>query len=637
MPGLLKTGFKGLRNLGIKIFRYYSLPRWMVFILDAVLVFLTFHLAFILRLNFDLEPYPSLRVLERSLFTLAIYIIFALVYKSHYGLIRYTTIRDAINIALTTASTLIILLAISVISGQLKPLSLLDIPISVLLIHFGTVTVVLFGVRVFIKMSYEFVNTGSTSGRNVLIFGAGKIGVDVSSMIQGESYSGMKVVGFIDDSPRLHGKTVNNHPVYKPSVLDTDLLSKHSISVIIFAVNNLSRERRAEITSIAVKNDIEVLEAPRTDQWLQGRISFKQLKKVMPEDLLGRDPINLNLETIQAGLEGKTILVTGAAGSIGSELVRQLIKFNPGNIILVDQAETPVFYLKSELRTLSPDSPVRVIVGDVTNLQKMESIFIEFKPEIVFHAAAYKHVPVMEENPHEAFRVNAGGTALLAELSIKHNVNRFVMISTDKAVNPTNIMGATKRLCEMYVQSLLKQPGNKTQFVTTRFGNVLGSNGSVIPLFHKQIEAGGPVTITHQDIERYFMTIPEACQLVLEAGFMGKGGEIFIFDMGKPVKIYDLAEQMIKLSGFIPNEDIMIEVIGLRPGEKLYEELMSDTEKTQPTHHPKIMVATAHEMDLSFIRETIPSLMSSLYSMTHKELVAEIKKIVPEYVGEDGM
>lgn len=636
MIRLFKIGFAGIRGLGMKIFRHYSLPRWMVFIIDAVVVFLTFHLAFILRLNFHLESYPSLRVPERSLFSLAIYIIFALVFKSHYGLIRYTTIRDAINIARTTALTFIVLLVISVVSGQISPLSLLDIPISVLMIHFVTATVMLFGVRVLIKMTYEFVSSSSAIGRSVLIFGAGKIGIDVSTMIQGESYSGMKVVGFIDDSPRLQGKTVNNLPVFKPSVLDTVLLTKHDISLIVFAVNKLSRERRAEITSIAVKNNIEVLEAPRADQWLQGRLSFKQLKKVMPEDLLGRDPINLNLETIQAGLKGKTILVTGAAGSIGSELVRQLAMFKPDNIILVDQAETPVFYLKNELDKVAPDSPIKIIVGDVTNVNKMENIFIEFEPEIVFHAAAYKHVPVMEENPHEAFRVNAGGTLLLAELSIKYNVDRFVMISTDKAVNPTNIMGATKRLCEMYVQSLLKQPGIKTQFVTTRFGNVLGSNGSVIPLFHRQIENGGPVTITHKEIERYFMTITEACQLVLEAGFMGKGGEIFIFDMGKPVKIYDLAEQMIKLSGFIPNQDIMIEVIGLRPGEKMYEELLSDTEKPLPTHHPKIMVATAYEKDLSGLRDNISSLISSLYSMTREELMSEIKKIVPEYVSEEG-
>jgi FlaA1/EpsC-like NDP-sugar epimerase len=349
------------------------------------------------------------------------------------------------------------------------------------------------------------------------------------------------------------------------------------------------------------------------------------------EDLLGRDPIRLNMKKIGGELAGKTMLVTGAAGSIGSELVRQLARFKIGNLILVDQAETPMFNLENELRRCYTHFPVKLILADVTNQTRMEQLFENYRPEIVFHAAAYKHVPVLEENPHEAIRVNVGGTRIMTSLAIKYGVRKFVMISTDKAVNPANVMGASKRMCEMIVQHKARNAGNAGQFIVTRFGNVLGSNGSVIPIFRKQIEAGGPVTVTHPQMTRYFMTIPEACQLVLEAGFMGKGGEIFVFDMGKPVKIIDIAGQMIRLSGLVPEKDIKIVYTGLRPGEKLYEELFTERENTKETHHVKIRIASVEEPRNDGVLSKIEDLLSNLYSLSGQQVVEYCSDIVPEF------
>ena len=378
-------------------------------------------------------------------------------------------------------------------------------------------------------------------------------------------------------------------------------------------------------------NIISILETPAIENWLNGQLEVKQLEKVKLEDLLGREPIRLDMDLIRKGLMRKTIMVTGAAGSIGSEIIRQLSRFVTHNIILVDQAETPIFHLENELRSRFLHVRFKTQLGDITNVERMETIFNRYKPEIVFHAAAYKHVPLMEENPHEALRVNVGGTRILVELSVKYGVKKFVMISSDKSVNPTNIMGASKRLCEMLIQTKSMIKGINTQFVITRFGNVLGSNGSVIPLFKKQIEDGGPITVTHPEIKRYFMTIPEACQLVLEAGFIGKGGEIFVFDMGEPLKIVDIAINMIRLSGLEPGKDIKIEFTGLRPGEKLYEELLSTSEEILPTPHEKIKIAKVERNDFrSEILRVITSL-KDMYSLSEEEVISLFETLVPEY------
>ena len=410
-----------------------------------------------------------------------------------------------------------------------------------------------------------------------------------------------------------------------------EFIEKEEIKVFIISINNIAPAKKKEVIESVIELGCEILDTPSTDTWLNGALDVKNLKKVKFEDLLGRDSITLDLEKIQEGLKGKTILVTGAAGSIGSEIARQLMRFNTKQLILLDQAETPSFYLNEELKNKNSGCNYRIIIGDVTRPEIMEHIFNKFKPEVIFHAAAYKHVPMMEIHPHEAFRVNVGGTKLVSELAIKYHAEKFVMISSDKAVNPTNVMGATKKICELLVHAQSRRKGIKTQFITTRFGNVLGSNGSVIPLFNKQIAEGGPVTITHPDITRFFMTIPEACQLVLEAGFMGNGGEIYVFDMGEPVKVLDVATNLIRLSGLEPYKDIKIKFVGLRPGEKLYEELFSEDEPMMSTHHPKISIAQMADHDFEIIYTRIDKILGSLYKLSETKVIEEMQQIVPGY------
>ena len=373
----------------------------------------------------------------------------------------------------------------------------------------------------------------------------------------------------------------------------------------------------------------KVLNVPPVTNWINGELSFKQIKKVQIEELLEREPIQLDKEDIQLQLTGKVILVTGAAGSIGSEIVRQLIRFHPKNIILLDQAESPLYDMEMELHDKYKLQPYEIVMGDIRNKERMENVFRTFHPQIVFHSAAYKHVPMMENNPSESILTNVLGTKTIADLSVEYKVEKFVMVSTDKAVNPTNVMGASKRIAEIYTQSLNKT--SATKFITTRFGNVLGSSGSVIPRFRQQIESGGPVTITDPEITRYFMTIPEACQLVLEAGTMGKGGEIFIFDMGDSVKIYDLAVKMIKLSGLVLDKDIRIVYTGLRPGEKLYEELLADHENTLPTHHNQILIAKVKEYDFDSVSNSINDLITLFDKQDNNSIVKKMKELVPEY------
>jgi FlaA1/EpsC-like NDP-sugar epimerase len=493
------------------------------------------------------------------------------------------------------------------------------------------ITVILFFERMITKMAYEFISTTVANRKNVIIYGAGSMGVTVKNVIETDKSHNYKIVGFLDDNKKTQRKNVGGIPVYSPEVLNEGFISKHNIQVLLFAINRIDPKRKTKAIEGALELGLELLETPQFDTWLNGEFRVKQLQKVKPKDLLSRDSIELDMENIQHELHGKTIFVTGAAGSIGSEIVRQLIQFDVKQLILIDQAETPMFYMNNELHTNYNLSSVRMVMADVTNVEKMQKCFSLFRPDIVFHAAAYKHVPVMEEHPHEAFRTNVGGTKIMTDLAISYGVKKFVMISSDKAVNPTNVMGATKRLCELYVQSISQDPDMKTQFVTTRFGNVLGSNGSVIPLFKRQLEEGGPLTVTHPEITRYFMTIPEACQLVLEAGFMGKGGEIYVFDMGEPVKIADLARNMIKLSGLEPDIDIKISYTGLRPGEKLYEELLANNENTLPTHNKKIMIAKVASADKAFVLNKIDHILNHLYEFSNYELVKEFRQLVPEY------
>jgi len=625
-----------LRRKVLRAFLRYNLPRWVVFMVDNILVFLLFLFSYLVRLNFASEEINVLLSVVQGLIVFGVYVIFSLVFRSYAAILRHTTLTDVALLFIVTTSSLAVTIVISFISRYFDWSGYLMIPLSVILIHYVFVTVILFFIRLSVKIVFRFATRNKKKSKKVLIYGAGEMGFIVKRVILSDPIAGFEVAGFIDDNKRLQGFKINGIPVYGPEIFTNNFILKNRINTLIIAISSISPGRKSEIIKGAMDSALEVLETPSIENWLHGRLEVGQLRKVKLEDLLGRDPIRLNMELIGLGLNNKTILVTGAAGSIGSEIVRQLARFNTKKIILIDQAETPMFHLKNEIESRYPNLNFNLLLADVTNHEKMELIFKEFRPEIVFHAAAYKHVPLMEDHPHEAVRVNVGGTKIITDFSVKYGVSKFVMVSSDKSVNPANVMGATKRLCEIIVQSKVQEVGVKTQFVITRFGNVLGSNGSVIPLFRKQIREGGPVTVTHPEITRYFMTIPEACELVLEAGFMGKDNEIFVFDMGEPVPIVDLAYQMIRLSGLVPERDVEVIFTGLRPGEKLFEELLTDKENTLPTHHPKIKIAKVEKVKGSAHLKSIDEMLSNLYTLTNQDVVDSIKKLVPEYLCSSG-
>ena len=572
----------------------------------------------------------------QSLIATAVYSGFSLVFRSYSGLIRHTTLTDITLVFVVTTCSAISLVILTFIGNWLHWAEVLAIPQSILLIHYVAVSLLLFFGRIVIKLVFLFATGSPLNKKRVLIYGAGELGFVVKRVVLSDPRYGFHVSGFIDDDKNLQGKKINGINVYGPSVLSPDFIEKNKIESLIIAIKALSVDKKSSIIRSSVNLGLEVLDTPEVDKWLSGQLRMPQFKRVDLEDLLGREPIKLNIGLIKKGLADKTILITGAAGSIGSEIARQLTSFQCEKVILVDQAETPLFYVQNELREKFLDIRFQIIPADVTNAARMDQIFSSYRPDIVFHAAAYKHVSLMEENPHEAVRVNVGGTRVVTNLAIKYKVEKFVMISTDKSVNPSSVMGASKRLCEKVVQSGARTEGHQTQFIITRFGNVMGSNGSVIPIFARQIENGGPVTVTHPEVYRYFMTIPEACQLVLEAGFMGQGGEIFVFDMGQQVKIADLAKAMIKLSGFIPDKDIQIVYTGLRPGEKLYEELLTDSEHTLPTHHPKIKKAQVEEIKVKAVLSKIDNLLTDLYSYSNEEVVQVMKDLIPEYQPTNG-
>jgi FlaA1/EpsC-like NDP-sugar epimerase len=449
-------------------------------------------------------------------------------------------------------------------------------------------------------------------------------------------------VAFFDDNSRRNGQYIDGITVYNPYKDFDTVVQRLDIQEIIISDYSISKSRKQELIEACLAYNISVRNVPPIEKWINGELSYNQIKNVKIEDLIERDTIVLDKGAIAEQVKNKVVIVTGAAGSIGSEIVRQLLQFGPKLLVLVDKSEVGLYELDNNLNEIiAPHNlkQVKLMLGDICCKDRMEKIFNTFKPDIVYHAAAYKHVPLMEENAGEAVRTNVHGTRTIADLSVKYDVKKFVMVSTDKAVNPTNVMGASKRIAEIYVQSLnnflIETRSSNTRFITTRFGNVLGSSGSVIPKFRKQIEEGGPVTVTHPDITRYFMTIPEACQLVLEAGNMGKGGEIYIFDMGKSVKIIDLARKMIKLSGLIIGQDIQIVFTGLRPGEKIKEELLADQENTLPTYHPKIMVGRVRTYDFLQAAKEIDDLLESYIHQNDELVVSKMKLIVPEFVSQN--
>ena len=495
----------------------------------------------------------------------------------------------------------------------------------------------LFLFRVFIKIIFENIsaNEKNTDLLNAVVYGADANAISVVTALESEKTKRFKIVGFLDKRNSDSSKRILNIPILNSKKKVSVVLRSANAQVLILSDNTLSNIEKLKIVEDCLESNIKVYNSGAISDWENQEAISKKIIEFKIEDLLGRTTISLDQEPISNQIQNKTILITGAAGSIGSELAKQIIAFKPSEIIILDQAETPLHFLSSEMEKLSSEIKISTIISDVRNKETLRAGFKNNKPEMVYHAAAYKHVPMMEENPSQAIFTNVLGTMNTADLAIEYGVENFVFISTDKAVNPSNVMGASKRIAERYIQGLslnAKNGINQVRFITTRFGNVLGSNGSVVPLFTEQIQNGGPITITHPDVIRYFMTIPEACQLVIEAGAMGNGGEIFIFDMGEPVKIIDLARKMILLAGLVPERDIKIKTIGLRPGEKLYEELLNDNSKTVPTHNSKIMIAndTCTDYDLLFTK--VEELITFANGNNNNQLVAKMKEIVPEFV-----
>lgn len=619
-------------------FRRFNLPRGIVLLMDMFITTVCFYSAYILRMNFDFDEISLAAVTWQLVcIIIPVYLCAYLVTGSYRGIIRHSSIDDATSFSVSILCASTVVLWIAVIIRMLSVPERWILPFSVIFIHAALVSVVVMGLRLVVRSLYYTYIIHHKGYRRVLIYGTGEMGKVTRHMLEDYHHSRIHVVGFMDNDPSMTGKRLSGKPIYSDDQVFGRILRDFNISEIIWAVerSETNPDHRKKLFDKCLTHGIHIREVAPMENWQDGKPNADHLREVRIEDLLGRDPIELDMNRISRGLKDSVVLVTGAAGSIGSEIVRQLLSFEVSKVVMVDQAESPLYDLQNELLTQYPATRFVSFLASVTDRKRMRYVFEKFHPTYVFNAAAYKHVPLMEMSPYEAIRVNVGGTCLLADLSVEFGVKKFVMISTDKAINPTNVMGASKRICEMYIQALAQSDRGPTQFITTRFGNVLGSNGSVIPLFKKQIERGGPVTVTHRDIIRYFMTIPEACQLVLEAGFMGHGGEVFMFDMGAPVKIYDLACKMISLAGFQPGEDISIQFTGLRPGEKLYEELLTDKERTVPTHHPKIRLAHVSRMNFGIIKFDIDALMIASQMESDVELVCRMKSIVPEFVSQN--
>lgn len=611
------------------------LSRWIVLILDLCIATISYILAYVIKDNFELSQVVIHVKISQIFVFITITLIGHLLFNSYVGIIRHTNLVDLIRITRSLIFSTLILFCISELFYYIDKSSILRFPKSIVLITSLVHLFILVAFRLFIKALFHAVS-GVGELKRVLIYGAGGSGIITKNTLLQDSASRYDIAGFIDDNTSKIGKTLEGIRIYGPNQVFNDFLNKNDISEVIISIQNISSLRKREMIELCMEKNVSVKTVPPAQKWINGELSSNQIKNIRIEDLLERDSIELSNENISREIDGKVIFVTGAAGSIGSEIVRQLLNFHPLKVVLIDQAESPLYDLEFELKNKHDASRFEVVVCDVTNYSRLNKAFQHFRPDHVFHAAAYKHVPLMELNPYEAVNVNIMGTRNLANLASEYKVSKFVFVSTDKAVNPTNVMGATKRAAEIYVQSL--NANSSTSFITTRFGNVLGSNGSVIPTFRKQIENGGPITVTHKEITRYFMTIPEACQLVLEAGAMGKGGEIYVFDMGESVKIYDLATKMIKLSGLTLGKDIEIKITGLRPGEKLYEELLNEAETTMPTHHPKIMIGKVNEYPLDTVKDGLDEVSNLLQnSNDNMLLVRKLKELVPEYISKNSM
>ena len=612
-----------------RIFSSKILPSWTIFLLDTLIVAVSVIFAYFVRFPISevvkMGGTPWLAVLLVTVVNL----LFFKLFRTYSNILRLSSFVDVMHIFVAT--TLAFLCCV-VLTALWEPIFGTRLTyIAVLIIAYVVGFMVLATSRMVIKMLYDYFKQNKQSMQNTYIYGT-DTGIDIAKSLRSEADSRFRIVGFISDNPDVIGKVMMGVNVYANDGEIPERIQRDHVTALIVSPAKAKTLKNSDLADRMLREGVKIFLAPEvSDDW-DPSAQKQVVKEVQIEDLLGRDPIKINMQEIAPHLEGKRVLITGAAGSIGSEIMRQVAMFNPYQLILIDSAETPLHDLRLEIKNRWSELEAETIVANVTNKPRMESIFAEFRPEYVFHAAAYKHVPMMEDNVSEAIQNNVLGTRVLADLAVKYKVARFVMVSTDKAVNPSNVMGCSKRICEIYVQALArkieKDGSAPTQFITTRFGNVLGSNGSVIPLFRKQIAAGGPVTVTHPEIIRYFMTIPEACQLVLEAGSMGKSGEIYIFDMGQPVKIADLAKKMIQLSG---RTDVKIEYTGLRHGEKLYEELLATRENTKPTSHDKIMIASVREYDYEDVADDIDLLIESSYQFDTMATVARMKDLVPEF------
>jgi FlaA1/EpsC-like NDP-sugar epimerase len=607
------------------------LSRTAILALDTLMIVFSCLFMYLVRYGFD-----GLTAEIRSdgttvgLFLIIFNIISFVSLRTFSGILRFSSFTDLLRIVYALVLGYVLTFIAIVIIRKSNPLFHLD-NLTYISIYFLNTFLMIFS-RILVKEVYETITGSDMKPVNVFIYGTKEAGISVAKALKGNNEFNYRVLGFISDESHMIGKELMGVTIYENNQDIFRILVSKNVHTIIVSPQKIEEIKNSALLANFVDHDISLLTTVPINEWNGSLKSKEQLKDIQIEDLLPRDPIRINMIEIASNIEGKRVMVTGAGGSIGSEIVRQVASFNPNSIILIDQAETPLHNLKLELKEKWRDLRTEILVANVSNHSRMDKIFSKTRPQYIFHAAAYKHVPMMEVNVSEAIQTNVLGTKIVADLSVKYNANKFVMVSTDKAVNPSNVMGCSKRICEIYVQSLAKKiekSGEKsTQFITTRFGNVLGSNGSVIPLFKDQIKHGGPVTVTHPEIIRYFMTIPEACQLVLEAGAMGKGGEIFIFDMGKPVKILDLAKRMIRLSG---SKNIKIEFTGLRNGEKLYEELLNHAEYTKPTHHEKIMIANVREYEYDEISRMIDSLIKVSYEYDDMRTVRKMKEIVPEF------
>ena len=610
------------------------LPVWAILSIDVLVVFVSSLLAYALRYDFRSIFLDSSSIDKTILWVVIVNLVFFRVFRTYSNVLRFSSFVDIMRVFVSLTVAYALLMSASVLTGNGFGSYLA--PPSVLFMSYVISFAMMACFRIIVKTAFEALNFDSSHSANVFIYGAREAGVNIAKTLRVNLRNHYRLRGFIADEPELVNKVMMGVRVFPNDDALIDILSDRDVQTIIISPAKMEELKKSDMADRLLAHNIKLMTAPPLSEWNGQVLNHTQLKEIQIEDLLQRNPIEIDIHKVASHLEGKRVMITGAAGSIGSEIMRQVASFNPYKLILIDQAETPLHDIRLELQDRWRDIDAETIIADISNATRMESIFREFKPQYIFHAAAYKHVPMMEDNVSESIQVNVSGTRTVADLAVKYGADKFVMISTDKAVNPTNVMGCSKRICEIYVQSLarkLRQEGvRSTQFITTRFGNVLGSNGSVIPRFRDQIQRGGPVTVTHPEIIRYFMTIPEACRLVLEAGSMGNGGEIYIFDMGNPVKIVDLAKRMISLSG---RTDVKIEFTGLRHGEKLYEELLNVKELTKPTYHDKIMIATVREYDYDEVKERIQKLIDVSYTYDQMKIVAAMKDIVPEFVSKN--